>query len=81
MTASERTFLDTLQRDTQGRIVYTYRGNVERGARYDWKPGYSATIRPNFVLYPWQTKRECQRDAKRFGCTAVFVESNVRFAA
>lgn len=81
MTASERTFLDTLQRDTKGRIVYTYRGQIERGARYDWKPGYSATTGANGILYPWMTKRECQPDAKRFETTAVFVESNVGFAA
>jgi len=87
MTASDRAFRDTLVRDDHGRIIYTYRGNIERGARYEWKPGYSATIHPEHagkiggVLYPWMTKRECQRDAKRFDSKAVFEESNTRFAA
>lgn len=54
--------------------IYYYRGEIERGARYTWKPGYSAdSIGDNpRPLYPWMTKRECQADARRDGYVAVF---------
>jgi hypothetical protein len=53
-------------------IVYTYRGGIERGARYEWRNGYSATTEDGHILYPWMTKRECQRDAKLNGKRATF---------
>lgn len=66
-------FLDTLVRAPKGEIIYTYRGQIERGADYHWVDGYSPTTRDNGVLYPWNTIPECRREAKRFGCKAVFV--------
>lgn len=68
-------YLDTLIRTPKGEIIYTYRGGVEKGANYAWRDGYSATLKGGGVLYPWMTRRECQSDAKRFGCRAVFTES------
>jgi len=56
-------------------IKYHYRGPIERGngkPRYDWKDGWSEG-EDGHVLYPWMTRRECQRDAKARGCKAVFV--------
>jgi hypothetical protein len=62
--------------DAQGRVIYSYRGRVERGigGRYVWRKGYSATTQDGGVLYPWMTKRECQRQAKAEGHKAVFQE-------
>ena len=54
-------------------ITYHYRGLIERGPRYDWREGYSAVGENGGVLYPWSTKRECQREAKKQGKKAVFV--------
>lgn len=75
MTPTETTFAATLVRDSSGHIVYTRRGSIERGPRYDWRDGYSATTVDGGVLYPWLTKAECRRAAKRFGSKAVFVEA------
>jgi hypothetical protein len=52
-------------------LLYTYRGMIERGARYEWRQGYSRTIN-GCIAYPWMTKRECQHDAKLQGHRAVF---------
>ena len=62
-----------VKRDAKGRIVYTYRGRVERGTggSYKWFDGYSATTEEGWILYPWMTPRECQRDAKAIGSIAV----------
>lgn len=54
-------------------VIYTYRGRVERGSRYDWQDGYSATTLDGSVLYPWMTRRECQRDARQQRKRARFV--------
>jgi len=59
-------------------IIFYYRGLVERvylrgGA---WIPGYSENSPTGAVTYPWQGKRECQADAKRRGCRAVFSETD-----
>ncbi len=72
-----------VKRDAKGRVIYTYRGNIERGVggSYKWFPGYSATAIDGGVLYPWMTYRECQRDAKATGDKAVFDEGRVRFTA
>lgn len=58
-------------------IVYTFRGDVERGVggSYVWRDGYSATSPDGLVYYPWMTKRECQSDAKAKGRKAVFDET------
>lgn len=74
--AINQDFLDTLRRNENGAIIYTYRGGIERGigGRYIWQDGYSATTRDGGVLYPWMNKRNCQKDAKQLGCKAVFVD-------
>lgn len=83
MTISEANFAETLRRDDSGRIVYEYRGGIERGngkPGYDWHSGFSPTTKEGHVVYPWLTKRECQRDAKRYGSKAVFVNGGVPYA-
>jgi hypothetical protein len=59
-------------RQAKETIVYTYRGPIERGARYEWRDGYSATGAGGGILYPWMTKRECQANARSQGKRAVF---------
>jgi hypothetical protein len=51
---------------------YDYRGLIERGARYQWREGYSETTETGGITYPWNTRRECQREAKAEGRIAVF---------
>lgn len=58
-------------------MVYTYRGLIERGngkPGYDWRAGYSETMPGGLVVYPWQTYRECQAEAKAHGCRAIFIK-------
>jgi hypothetical protein len=56
------------------KIIYKYRGPIERGPRYTWRDGYSADSElTGNVLYPWMTKRECQSEAKLMGKQAFFV--------
>ena len=76
-------WLDGLRRDERGRIVYTYRGGIERGTGggYSWHDGYSPTTIDGGVLYPWMPLRKCQQDARRYGCKAAFEQGGVRFAA
>ena len=71
-----------LKRDEKGRIIFTYRGNIERGVggRYKWFAGYSATTTDGGVLYPWTIKRDCYKFARSLGAKAVFEESRVGFA-
>lgn len=78
MTITEQNFLETLKRTEKGAIIYTYRGGIERGVggRYVWQDGYSASTKDGGVLYPWMNKRDCYRDAKRFGCKAAFENTN-----
>ena len=66
-----------LKQDSKGHIVYTYRGDIERGigGSYVWRSGYSATTTDGGILYPWMTKRECQRDARLQGSKAAFDET------
>jgi hypothetical protein len=73
-------FAATLRKDDKGRIIYTYRGGIERGVggSYKWFNGYSATTLDGGILYPWMTKRACQRDAKLMGHKAAFVEEDGR---
>ncbi len=73
---------ENLQRDDKGRIVYTYRGGIERGTggSYAWFDGYSATTKDGGVLYPWMIKRDCHKQAASFKCKASFTEGE-RFAA
>jgi hypothetical protein len=54
-------------------ITYYYRGEIETGKNYHWVYGYSANGENGGVLYPWWTKKQCQKDAKSKGCKAVFV--------
>jgi hypothetical protein len=54
--------------------VYVYRGLIERGPRYQWRPGYSETTTKGHVTYPWLTKTECRAEAKRDGLKAVFTD-------
>jgi hypothetical protein len=55
--------------------IYYYRGDIERGPRYEWRRGYSANGPSGGVLYPWNTKKECQSEAEAQGVKAVFVEA------
>ncbi len=62
-------------------IEYHYRGQVERGtgAGYEWVNGYSSFADQEAkrgILYPWMTRRECQREAKNRGAVAVFITSD-----
>lgn len=59
-------------------IAYHYRGRVERGARYEWRDGYSANSERGEILFPWMTRRECRQDAKRQGGKAVFYRNGER---
>ena len=54
------------------KIVYHYRGGVERGANYHWRDGYSENSENGFPLYPWKTRPECRRDARKRGGIAIF---------
>jgi hypothetical protein len=61
------------------KIVYNYRGLVERGTGgpgYDWREGYSETAPDGGILYPWMTKRECQADARAKDAQAVFMRES-----
>ena len=53
---------------------YFRAGNVERGANYEWREGYSRVV-AHGIQYPWLTKREAQLEAKQAGVEAVFHES------
>lgn len=83
MTASDKTFAETLTRDDKGRIIFTYRGHIERGVggSYKWFDGYSATTLDGGVLYPWTIKRDCHKMARGLESKAVFEQSRVGFAA
>lgn len=61
---------------------YFRAGNVERGARYEWREGY-ARVTDSGIEYPWLTKREAQASAKRGGARAVFhdTEASAKAAA
>ena len=55
--------------------LYYYRGDIERGVGYNcWKEGYSANGVNGGILYPWNTKRECQIEAKKNGYKAIFID-------
>jgi hypothetical protein len=62
-------------------ITYYYRGMIERGANYDWREGWSANSEEGQTLYPWNTKRECQAEAKTKGAKAVFVRADATTGA
>lgn len=57
--------------------IYHYRGGIERGARCEWRDGYSAEGEGGGVLYPWSTRGECRSEAKREGFKAVFYRNGV----
>jgi hypothetical protein len=52
-------------------INYHYRGLIERSS--GWCEGYSTTGLNGGIIYPWQTKKECQSEAKDQKKKAVFV--------
>lgn len=57
------------------RIVYHYRGTVERGngkPGYDQHAGYSENAADGSATFPWMTRRECQADARARGAVADF---------
>lgn len=59
-------------------MIFHLRGYIERGdgkGGYVWKEGYSQNSENGNVLYPWNTFRECQREAVVAGCKAVFVRN------
>jgi hypothetical protein len=58
-------------------ITYYYRGCIERGngkPGYDWHNGYSENNAEGSALYPWNTRRECQAEARAQGATAQFID-------
>lgn len=59
-------------------IYYYYRGPIERGTGkgYDWRDGYSENSEDGNPLYGWMTKHECQDDARKRGCRALFVRGD-----
>ena len=63
-------------------IVYTYRGEVERGTGrgYRWRPAYSETVN-GAIVYPWMTRRECQEDARARGARTTFKHDSTRTKA
>lgn len=69
----------------KNQITYFRRGRVERGQgfpiRYRWCEGYSANGQSGAPLFPWMTRRECQRDAKAQGAVAAFVDQGIQSAA
>jgi len=60
-------------------ITYYYRGLIERGVggRYEWREGFSENSPGGRPLYPWSTKRECQRAARQQGAKAVFARNGI----
>lgn len=63
---------------TKKSITYYYRGMIERGPRYDWREGWSENSAEGHPIYPWSTKRECQRAAKKEGAKAIFVRDRTQ---
>jgi hypothetical protein len=65
---------------TKKTITYFYRGPIERGSGngYTWRNGYSEDSSEGHPYYPWSTRRECQREAKRQGALAVFVHDKAK---
>lgn len=63
-------------------ITYHYRGRIGVHTRngYEWRDGYSADSATGGVLYPWETKAQCRRDAAAQGKRAVFVDAFGCFA-
>jgi hypothetical protein len=59
---------------------YDYRGQIERGADYQWTEGYSETTETGGVIYPWGTRAECKAAAKREGSKAEFFRNGEREA-
>jgi len=62
-------------------IIYYYAGLIERPqkrknrpATYGWFEGYS--LGKNGSIYPWVTKKEARKEARRMNKKAVFIESN-----
>jgi len=53
-------------------LIFHYRGGIERGARYEWRDGYSEGDSDRNIHYPWNTRGECRTDAKARGFKAVF---------
>ncbi len=63
-------------------ITYHYRGQIEVQTRkgYEWRDGYSADSATGGVLYPWETKTQCRRDAETQGKRALFASALGYFA-
>lgn len=66
-----------MPRNKRPTITYYYRGQIERWnaskRSYTWTAGYSPG-NEMLVTYPWNTYRECQKEAAAQGCRAVFVK-------
>lgn len=65
-------------------IIYHYRGHVERGGvtvrGYYWRDGYSRDGDNGGILFPWNTKAECRKEARAIGGRAVFYRDGEREA-
>ncbi len=63
-------------------IYYIRRGLIEIPAPrngkpgYRWAEGYSTNGKTGLSYYPWQTRRQCQAEAKALGAKAVFINPN-----
>ena len=57
--------------------LYYFRGMIERitsRGRGRWVEGYSGIGNTGGILYPWETRQECQREARAEGKIARFVK-------
>jgi hypothetical protein len=59
-------------RKAKKEIIFYHRGFIERGAKYKWVEGFSSNSDNDLMLYPWQTKSECRREAKALGLKCRF---------
>jgi len=61
-------------------MIFYRRGAVERPCTrhgkpsYRWAQGWSRNSAEGHALYPWQTRREAQAEARAAGAIAVFLE-------
>lgn len=59
------------------RIIFKYRGLIESPCKggYKWKNGYSPDGVNGGIVYPWQGKKECFKQAKIEGKKAIFIDN------
>lgn len=53
--------------------LHFYRaGSIERGRYYSWRDGYSEVTPGGLSTYPWLTKEEARKEARKRGAQARF---------